>query len=382
MSAAAGRGRPLRFTLIVLLAWAGLRAATWSDPWPLEMSPAVVLASASPEIAPVRAGVPTNKRWALPPPPLTGPGGYRPGEPLAPLASPLVPLALDRPEPLPLPERPGFAAGRAAAGHNLMWMAGMAALPMPEAVAAFFERGGREAAPQAPLPGGGLAERLGRAGRWRFDGWIAWRPGLAAARSDALQGSLLGGSQAGGILAFRLAEGRRESRSFLRVVSSRWAGEGRAPDQAAIGVRQQLLPGVPVHGQVEVRLSRQDERLQLAPAAFLVAGVDDSPLPLGVRLRAYGAAGWVGGAAPTGFVEGQAVAEREVAAFDLARVSAGAGAWGGAQAGASRLDLGPSVSATLPLGEGRGRLQLDYRVRVAGRSEPGSGPVVTLSTGF
>ncbi len=65
--------------------------------------------------------------------------------------------------------------------------------------------------------------------------------------------------------------------------------------------------------------------------------------------------------------------------FDL---RAGAGAWGGAQEDAARLDIGPSASVSFQLGEGRGRLAADYRIRVAGDAEPSSGPALTLSAGF
>ena len=58
------------------------------------------------------------------------------------------------------------------------------------------------------------------------------------------------------------------------------------------------------------------------------------------------------------------------------------GAWGGAQDGASRLDIGPSAAVSFRLGEGRGRVAADYRIRVAGEAEPASGPALTLSAGF
>ena len=63
-------------------------------------------------------------------------------------------------------------------------------------------------------------------------------------------------------------------------------------------------------------------------------------------------------------------------------VALGGGVWGGAQQGAARLDIGPSLTVDLRLGAAPARIEADYRWRVAGNAEPGNGGVVTLSTGF
>lgn len=67
-------------------------------------------------------------------------------------------------------------------------------------------------------------------------------------------------------------------------------------------------------------------------------------------------------------------------------LSAGLGTWGSVQKTETgtlgRLDVGPS--AVVKLGEGRFGLELqaDYRQRLAGNAEPGSGPTLTISTAF
>ena len=66
----------------------------------------------------------------------------------------------------------------------------------------------------------------------------------------------------------------------------------------------------------------------------------------------------------------------------MSELRAGAGAWGGAQKGAARLDIGPSASVDFRIGPANGRAQIDYRVKVAGDAEPGDGVAFTLSTGF
>jgi hypothetical protein len=111
-------------------------------------------------------------------------------------------------------------------------------------------------------------------------------------------------------------------------------------------------------------------------AVTLHGGVGEVPLPTGFRLDAYGQAGLVGVRSRDLFVEGSARAARPVAAgFSL-----GAGVWAAAQPGASRLDIGPTVTLRLPqLGA---TVSADWRFRTAGRARPGSGPALTLWTDF
>lgn len=66
----------------------------------------------------------------------------------------------------------------------------------------------------------------------------------------------------------------------------------------------------------------------------------------------------------------------------LVRLSLGAGAWGGAQEGAHRVDLGPTMRLDVTLGAVPARISLDWRERVEGDAGPGSGAAVTLSTRF
>ena len=60
----------------------------------------------------------------------------------------------------------------------------------------------------------------------------------------------------------------------------------------------------------------------------------------------------------------------------------GAGLWAAGQDETHRLDLGPSLSVPLAIADRQVRLQLDWRQRVAGNAGPGSGPALTLATGF
>src|SRR3546814_1969121 len=90
----------------------------------------------------------------------------------------------------------------------------------------------------------------------------------------------------------------------------------------------------------------------------LVTGVQTCALPIGAKLQ-------------TPLVKASGL-----------RLSGGIGAWGAAQPGAARADIGPSVEITGGAGNARIRGSLDYRMRAAGKAAPGDGPVLTLQAGF
>jgi urocanate hydratase len=103
---------------------------------------------------------------------------------------------------------------------------------------------------------------------------------------------------------------------------------------------------------------------------------------LGLTAQGYGQAGWVGGLYATAFADGQARVTREIAGAGPARLHIGAGAWGGAQKFAERLDVGPTIGVDVDAGPVVARLAVDYRIQVAGSAAPGDGVALTLSTGF
>ena len=90
------------------------------------------------------------------------------------------------------------------------------------------------------------------------------------------------------------------------------------------------------------------------------------------RLDAYFQGGVVGLKRRDAFVDGAVTATRPV----YRNFSAGLGVWGGAQPGVYRIDAGPRV--TMKVRENL-RVHLDYRQRLAGNAEPGSGPTLTLA---
>ena len=287
-----------------------------------------------------------------------------------------VELALRAPElPDSLPIPP-VVLGRAqrAAGHNLLWMAAMGAIPLlPEVAAALT---GPQPAPAA----GGAAQARQRSSRWSGDAWLAWRPGSRAPGPVGLVTPIYGASQAGAVLRYDLAPGSRSRPSaYIRAVG---ALEGRREGDLAAGLAARPLAGLPVTAHGELRLSRRGRTTIVRPAAFLSGGVEAAPLAAGVTARGYAQAGYVGGRNATLFADGSLIAEKPLVRERNSVLTAGAGAWGGAQRGAARLDLGPTASLRFRLGETSARLSADYRLRVAGNAEPASGAALTLSAGF
>lgn len=356
--AAQRRGQPLIALVALLGGWIGARAALLDTP----QSP-VVLAEASVRfVAAGKDRQPTMRaksqvahgyasRLALPPPRLAP----------VPVRAPKM-LASD-----------AAAGPRVAGGHQMLWLAGLALVPLPaEAARARPSWGGG----QLPPPSSLLSTRQTGL-RWSADGWLLWR-GTGGIPS---LGGTYGASQAGAVLRYQLVPGSaRHPALYLRASSPVTAPHGA---ELAIGLALRPLPRVPVVAGAELRVVQSRlGRAALRPAAMLVSEFPPMSAPLGLRAEVYAAAGYVGGRDATAFVDGQVRADRRIMRLGAAELRAGGGLWGGAQRGAARLDIGPSATLFLPLGSGSGRLSADWRLRVSGDAAPPSGPALTLSASF
>jgi len=229
-----------------------------------------------------------------------------------------------------------------------------------------------------PANGQWRADRRALGRRWQLGGFSLLRDGAPPlnAPGSGLPGfaasPVLGGGQVGASLAFLpdpLA--RRPLAIVVRAnAAADSAGVQRDTAQAAIGLRQTLLPGVTLSAERLIALgdaTRGDWTLRLA------AGGTSG------RLDAYGEAGVLAGGTVYGGTQATARLLR------IGPASINAGSWASVQTGAGagapdvwRVDVGPSVAATW-----RGlRLQADWRERVGGNAAPGSGPALTVSAGF
>ena len=282
-----------------------------------------------------------------------------------------------------------------AVGHTLMTMMGLSQMRLPPHFAALVGSGrpggndelraGRRARAASALAGAGPeplapARVTGdkRIGRWAADGWVFVREG--GVRATVPGQPSYGRSQAGAVLRYRLAPTSRHApQAYVRASS---AFERPRDAELAAGLSARPIARLPIRLAAELRLADRAVDTELRPAAYVVTELAPIDLPFAARAEFYAQAGYVAGDFATPFVDGQARLTRDFARAGPARLSAGIGAWGGAQEGAARLDVGPTASASFSIGRVFARASADYRVRVAGDAAPDHGPALTLSAGF
>lgn len=387
----ARRGQPLMALAVLMLAWVGARTALWAGSLPVEEDTAQ--AASAPAVMPT----PRPPRNSELPTRAKAGETARPSGPAAPMLRPEQPLAapnLIAPEPTaaepaiepaaaaPASEPPTAVPPRIAAGHAMLYLAGVAALPLPQEALAATTPPGASAPPVPYLPGSGT-----QALRWSADGWLLWREGGngfnlpgAGLPGASLPSGAYGSSQAGLVIRYRLApQSTLRPTLYLRGSTGLYHPRG---EELAAGIALRPLRGIPVSAMAEARVTRTTTGTAIRPAVALVTELPPARLPLGLRGEAYAQAGWVGGKDHTPFIDGQARIDAPVARAGKLELRLGAGAWGGAQRGAARLDMGPSATLDLPLGPARTRLSADYRFRVAGDAAPDSGAAITFSAGF
>lgn len=207
--------------------------------------------------------------------------------------------------------------------------------------------------------------------RRSVDFWLVARGG--SNRQAGFGGGELGGAQTGVRVAYVLDRDHRLA-AFARV-DTPLSGKGR---EAAVGLDWRPTR-LPIRVVVEERVPL-DGGLA-APAAGLVGGFGPV-LRHGLRLEGYGQAGVIARGGGEGFADGAVRATRPIGALAGLAFDLGAGAWGGAQRDAARLDLGPTLGASVPVGGHAIRIALDWRERIAGKARPGSGPALTIGASF
>jgi hypothetical protein len=218
---------------------------------------------------------------------------------------------------------------------------------------------GPAAAISSPLPA--------RRDRWSGSAWLLARDDFG--QPSLAPGGTLGGSQVGGRLMYRLdRHWSLSARAYLPL--RRPAGA-----EIAAGVDWRPFLSIPISLLVERRQALGDE----GRSAFSLTAYGGFTQAVGRRFRidGYAQAGLVGLRSRDAFVDGSL---RAVAT--LGRFEAGAGLWGAAQPGASRLDFGPSISYRLPIARTPLRIEADWRFRIAGDARPASGPALVLAADF
>jgi hypothetical protein len=233
----------------------------------------------------------------------------------------------------------------------------------------------------ATVLGGRLGRLIGNPARWSMDAWALIRKNGVKIPDPGTLPATYGASQAGAVLRYRLSlQDPRQLTAYLRTTST--VG-GLSETSAALGLSARPLAAVPVIAAIEGRVTEQGGRRRVQPAIMAVTALPPLALGSSLRAEAYGQGGYVGGRYATPFADGQLRIDRSVAKIGSIEARVGAGAWGGIQKGASRLDAGPGATVSLPLSpKVFGRVAVDWRFRVAGNAEPDSGPALTVAAGF
>ncbi len=218
--------------------------------------------------------------------------------------------------------------------------------------------------------------------RFNVDGWALMRrnndPAIVPSLAPAGQ---YGGSQAGLRVSYLLDQDMKIA-AFARV-SRPLRGSGGA--EAALGLSIRPVQKIPVQVAIEKRVALEKGGRN-AIAAFVAGGYGPQTLQSGVargiEVETYGQAGVVGINSRDLFADGMA---RAAAPLDIGlptKIAIGAAVWGGAQPGVSRVDIGPQLQMRGKSGDARYRLSLDWRERISGQAQPGSGVAITLTAGF
>jgi hypothetical protein len=340
-----GPAPPLRFLFVVIGGWVGLRVATFAL-WPVDPVPAKAVAPESIAIARAVTSQPASPSVVL---------RIREATAAAPVRdSPRLPASIAE---VVLPDARCCAVS----------------IPIRAAVesAATGARHYDEPSTSPPALASAIARTHVTVARWTASAWLLARRETAS--PILTPGGTLGGSQAGGRVTYRLSgeEGplvRLSGRVYVPLRQTSGA-------EVAVGLDWQPINRLPLYLLAERRQALGDN----GRSAFSLTlyGGRSAQLPLGVRLDSYAQAGIVGIRSRDLFVDGAVQFRRPVGPVEI-----GAGAWGAAQPGAARLDIGPHISVRLPTERAHLRLSADWRFRIAGDAAPGSGPALTLGADF
>jgi hypothetical protein len=192
---------------------------------------------------------------------------------------------------------------------------------------------------------------------------------LTASPTSLASGGTLGGSQAGARLFYNFSP-------MISAAVRTSSQVGRRGGEVAGGIRVRPLRTIPVWFTAERRqaLGKYGGG-RSAFALFAEGGVYERPMPWGFTLDGYAQAGIVGMRSRDLFADAGAAVTRPI----YRQFSGGFGVWGGVQPGIYRVDAGPRLTMKVRRNM---RVHLDYRQRLAGNAEPGSGPTVTLAGDF
>jgi hypothetical protein len=213
-----------------------------------------------------------------------------------------------------------------------------------------------------------------RAYLWSASMWIAWRDRASGAGLSS--NGQLGASQIGGRIDRKLVSNATASIALY----SRASAAMDQPHDGEIAMGLSLRTHILLPSTIGI-----ERRLNLKPgkrdAMAIVATTGFGPTNFGPNVIAegYGQAGVVGFERQDAFVDGRLTVTHPLGSSGI---SAGVALSGGAQPHVSRMDIGPVIEARLPLGDAKPRLSLEWKERIGGNANPGSGVALTLAADF
>ena len=338
---------PIQFVTLILALWIGFRWIVWA-PAPLpspQLHPGVKLASAEPKAS---SGISGSDPGLLE----LRTGRIAHGHPLAPPYSTTADGAVlnaNRAMEIAVPAR--------QESHSV---------PDRQAV--------------LPLPNGPIASLrrdTSRARNLSVAIWAQWRADIGI--EPLANAGELGGSQAGVRISYPIVEAGPAQISLAARLSSPIDGQDGA--EAALGIAVQPLDSAPIAIMIDRRIALAREGRN-AWSIGVAGGVYRKPVGLGFELDGYAQTGIVGANSRDLFVDGSAAISRPIEIGNRVNLSLGAGVWGGAQPGITRLDIGPEMGLRFSNGDMGVRLAVGWRQRITGTAEPGSGPALTLGVDF
>lgn len=210
--------------------------------------------------------------------------------------------------------------------------------------------------------------------RSRFGGsfWLVARGGSGPI--TGVLGPQLGGSQAGARITYALGDSRRFALA-ARIASPL----GPGAQELALGVDWQPTR-LPVRLIAEHRIGLNGGRG--GAGIGIVGGFGPRGIGRGFVAEGYAQAGAIARAGGEGYADGAVRIAHPVASLGGVRFDLGAGTWGAAQRDVSRIDVGPSLAAHVPIGPQKVRVSLDWRQRIVGNATPDSGLALTVGADF
>jgi hypothetical protein len=220
--------------------------------------------------------------------------------------------------------------------------------------------------PDAPPPSGILQNPRG----WYMQGssWFIER--RASAQQAIAPVGQLGGSQAGGRLF--VSRGRLPL-AFTTLSTTPLGAQGGQFLTAGVALRGRTV------GLIAERRFSLDGLTRGATALTAYGGLYNVRLPARLKLEAYAQTGLV---ETNPFADGAVHIAHPLGHFGPLELSGGAALWGGAQTRLNRLDIGPELWARVPIRRGTLRVSAEWRHRIGGNAEPGSGPALTAGFDF